>query len=165
MVVPPWHIEICCRPERQQLRLERCPLTAKASPPQGERLREQTVGVKRFSLAGTAVSLCKNKEMGVHIQSKRRWSTPPYRRMLNAQITGHRQRWPFRARPLLSTERAGGAYPLRHKRPPINSISGAAPSARSVPRFVPRAGFTPCSSPSAQRNRYRALWRSGRSCR
>ena len=66
-VVPPWHIEICCRPERQQLRLERCPLTAKASPPQGERLREQTVGVKRFSLAGTTVSLCKNKEMGVHI--------------------------------------------------------------------------------------------------
>ena len=36
--------------------------------------------------------------------------------MLNAQITGHRQRWPFRARPLLSTERAGGAYPLRHKK-------------------------------------------------
>ena len=42
----------------------------------GERLREQTVGVKRFSLAGTTVSLRKNKEMGVHIQSKRRWGTP-----------------------------------------------------------------------------------------
>ena len=68
MVVPPWYIEICCRPERQQLRLERCPLSATASPPlEGERLREQTVGVKRFSLAGTTVSLCKNKEMGVHI--------------------------------------------------------------------------------------------------
>ena len=37
------------------------------SPFKGERLREQTVGVKRFSLAGTTVSLCKNKEMGVHI--------------------------------------------------------------------------------------------------
>ena len=75
-VVPPWHIEICCRPERQQLRLERYPLSATVSPPQGERLREQTVGVKRFSLAGTTVSLCKNKETGVHIQSKRRWGTP-----------------------------------------------------------------------------------------
>ena len=65
MVVPPWHTEICCRPERQQLRLERCPLSATVSPPfKGERLREQTVGVKRFSLAGTTVSLCKNKEMG-----------------------------------------------------------------------------------------------------
>ena len=37
------------------------------SPFKGERLREQTVGVKRFSLAGTTVSLCKNKEMGVYI--------------------------------------------------------------------------------------------------
>ena len=46
MVMPPWHTEICCRPERQQLRLEKCPLTATVSPPpQGERLREQTVGV------------------------------------------------------------------------------------------------------------------------
>ena len=54
------------------------------SPFKGERLREQTVGVKRFSLAGTTVSLCKNKEMGVHI-------------------------------------------PLRHKRPPLNSISNTAP--------------------------------------
>ena len=33
MVVPPWHIEICCRPERQQLRLERYPLSATVSPP------------------------------------------------------------------------------------------------------------------------------------
>ena len=30
-------------------------------------MREQPVGVKRFSLAGTTVSLCKIKEMGVHI--------------------------------------------------------------------------------------------------
>ena len=51
-------------------------------------MREQTVGVKRFSLAGTTVSLCKIKEMGVHI-------------------------------------------PLRHKRPPLNSISKGASGAVS----------------------------------
>ena len=51
-VVPPWHIEICCRPERQQLRLERCPLSATASPPQGRSLRSAPSG--RNSERGTA---------------------------------------------------------------------------------------------------------------
>ena len=52
-----------------------------------KRLREQTVGVKRFSLAGTTVSLCKIKEMGVHIPRR------------------------SKGRPLLSPEKAGAHIP------------------------------------------------------